>query len=123
MIHPSSRMKQEEELPELFQRYEFGRILGKGNFAVVKEAVDKTTGKKYAVKIIDKKKILLQPILKEAFEREVEILKAVKHVRTPASLLIFLTLDSPFSPLFQPAIISFNDYHDDEQNIYIFLDL
>jgi len=49
---------------------------------VVKLGIDKETGKKYAVKIIDKKKILLQPVLAEAFRREVEILKKVKHVST-----------------------------------------
>jgi len=52
----------------------------RGNFSTVKLGVDRDTGKKFAIKIIDKKKILLQPILAEAFRREVEILKKVHHV-------------------------------------------
>jgi len=75
--------KKHESVPEVMEKYQIGDTLGKGNFSVVKVAVDKYTGKKYAAKIIDKKKILLQPILKEAFEREVDILKKVKHVRPP----------------------------------------
>ena len=61
--------------------------LQRGNFSVVKLGIDKETGKRYAVKIIDKKKILLQPVLAEAFRREVEILKKVKHVSTRSPTL------------------------------------
>jgi len=90
-----------EDLVDDFSKYEISTILGRGNFAVVKLAIDKETGKKYAAKIIDKKKILMQPALAESFRREVEILKKIKH----------------------PGVISFIDYHEDETEIIIIMDL
>lgn len=36
-------------------QYQTGRTLGRGNFAVVKEAVHITTGKRFACKVISKK--------------------------------------------------------------------
>lgn len=37
-------------------RYKVGRILGDGNFAVVRECVERSTGREYALKIISKDK-------------------------------------------------------------------
>lgn len=37
-------------------RYKVGRMLGDGNFAVVRECVEHTTGREYALKIINKGK-------------------------------------------------------------------
>ena len=37
-------------------RYKVGRTLGDGNFAVVRECVEHTTGREYALKIINKGK-------------------------------------------------------------------
>lgn len=39
-------------------KYELGRILGEGNFGKVKFAKNIETGKPFAVKILEKKKIL-----------------------------------------------------------------
>lgn len=38
------------------ERYKVGRTLGDGNFAVVRECVEKSTGREYALKIISKDK-------------------------------------------------------------------
>ena len=38
------------------ERYKVGRTLGDGNFAVVRECVEHTTGREYALKIINKSK-------------------------------------------------------------------
>ena len=39
-------------------KYELGKTLGEGNFGKVKLAVDLRSGRRYAVKILDKTKIL-----------------------------------------------------------------
>lgn len=38
------------------ERYKVGRVLGDGNFAVVRECVERATGRVYALKIIGKDK-------------------------------------------------------------------
>lgn len=38
------------------ERYKVGRTLGDGNFAVVRECVERATGREYALKIISKDK-------------------------------------------------------------------
>ena len=38
------------------ERYKVGRALGDGNFAVVRECVERSTGREYALKIISKDK-------------------------------------------------------------------
>ncbi|EPY49848.1 CAMK/RAD53 protein kinase Cds1 [Schizosaccharomyces cryophilus OY26] len=63
-------------------RYEVLRTLGTGTFAVVKLAVDLESGECYAIKVINKKKILLTSSEKRAtemFQREIEILKTLHH--------------------------------------------
>lgn len=38
------------------ERYKVGRTLGDGNFAVVRECMERSTGREYALKIINKDK-------------------------------------------------------------------
>uniref|UniRef100_A0A8C1WMI3 Protein kinase domain-containing protein n=1 Tax=Cyprinus carpio TaxID=7962 RepID=A0A8C1WMI3_CYPCA len=38
------------------ERYKVGRMIGDGNFAVVRECVERSTGRAYALKIINKSK-------------------------------------------------------------------
>lgn len=38
------------------ERYKVGRTLGDGNFAVVRECVERSTGREYALKVISKNK-------------------------------------------------------------------
>ncbi|XP_036047164.1 serine/threonine-protein kinase DCLK2 isoform X5 [Onychomys torridus] len=40
----------------LLEKYRIGKVIGDGNFAVVKECMDRSTGKEFALKIIDKAK-------------------------------------------------------------------
>lgn len=42
--------------PYISERYKVGRMLGDGNFAVVRECVEHSTGREYALKIINKGK-------------------------------------------------------------------
>lgn len=38
------------------ERYNVGRTLGDGNFAIVRECVERSTGREYALKVISKNK-------------------------------------------------------------------
>ncbi|XP_036019201.1 serine/threonine-protein kinase DCLK2 isoform X3 [Mus musculus] len=60
----------------LLEKYRIGKVIGDGNFAVVKECVDRYTGKEFALKIIDKAKCCGKEHL---IENEVSILRRVKH--------------------------------------------
>ncbi|CAL8281037.1 unnamed protein product, partial [Arctogadus glacialis] len=58
------------------ERYKVGRTLGDGNFAVVRECVEHTTGREYALKIINKSKCRGK---EHMIQNEVSILRRVKH--------------------------------------------
>ncbi|XP_049625992.1 serine/threonine-protein kinase DCLK2 isoform X2 [Suncus etruscus] len=60
----------------LLGKYKIGKVIGDGNFAVVKECTDRSTGKEFALKIIDKAKCCGKEHL---IENEVSILRRVKH--------------------------------------------
>lgn len=74
--------------PKLVERYEESNegihkefsikdeVVGQGAFAVVKKAVERSTGKTYAVKIISKRKITGNP---DGVARELEILRRLDH--------------------------------------------
>ncbi|KAL2922306.1 CBL-interacting serine/threonine-protein kinase 1 [Bienertia sinuspersici] len=59
-------------------KYSLGRILGEGNFGKVKFAKNTQTGDSYAVKILEKKKILNLKIT-DQIKREIATLKLLKH--------------------------------------------
>uniref|UniRef100_A0A667XQ74 Serine/threonine-protein kinase DCLK2 n=1 Tax=Myripristis murdjan TaxID=586833 RepID=A0A667XQ74_9TELE len=58
------------------ERYKVGRTLGDGNFAVVRECVERSTGREYALKIINKGKCRGK---EHMVQNEVSILRRVKH--------------------------------------------
>ncbi|XP_054846556.1 serine/threonine-protein kinase DCLK2 isoform X1 [Eublepharis macularius] len=60
----------------ILEKYKVGKVIGDGNFAVVKECIERTTGKEFALKIIDKGKCCGKEHL---IENEVSILRRVKH--------------------------------------------
>ncbi|XP_024898597.1 serine/threonine-protein kinase DCLK2 isoform X11 [Pteropus alecto] len=64
------------ESSTLLEKYRIGKVIGDGNFAVVKECTDRSTGKEFALKIIDKAKCCGKEHL---IENEVSILRRVKH--------------------------------------------
>ncbi|XP_004369676.1 serine/threonine-protein kinase 33 isoform X1 [Trichechus manatus latirostris] len=57
--------------------YTFGRILGQGSFGMVIEAINKETETKWAIKKVNKEKAGSSAV--KLLEREVNILKSVKH--------------------------------------------
>lgn len=72
----STRGIEDKRLVE--QNYEIGKDLGDGNFAVVKECVHKVTGKKYALKVIDKAKTEGAKETK-MIENEVKTMRSLNH--------------------------------------------
>ncbi|MGH0135761.1 UNVERIFIED_CONTAM: hypothetical protein FKN15_055217 [Acipenser sinensis] len=60
----------------ILDKYKVGKVIGDGNFAVVKECIERSTGKEFALKIIDKAKCSGKEHL---IENEVAVLRRVKH--------------------------------------------
>ncbi|KAM4845811.1 serine/threonine-protein kinase 33 isoform 2-T11 [Thomomys bottae] len=71
---PHIRMENGSAIEEV---YTFGRVLGQGSFGMVIEATNKETGTKWAIKKINKEKAGSSTV--RLLEREVYILKSVKH--------------------------------------------
>nr|KAF6439154.1 serine/threonine kinase 33 [Molossus molossus] len=71
---PHIRMDNGAAIQEI---YTFGRILGKGSFGVVIEATNKETETKWAIKKVNKEKAGSSAV--KLLEREVDILKSVRH--------------------------------------------
>ncbi|XP_041797403.1 serine/threonine-protein kinase DCLK1b isoform X4 [Chelmon rostratus] len=69
-------------------RYKVGRTLGDGNFAVVRECVERSTGREYALKIISKDKCRGK---EHMIQSEVSILRRVKH---PNIVLLIEEMDT-----------------------------
>ncbi|XP_037325347.2 serine/threonine-protein kinase DCLK1-like isoform X1 [Pungitius pungitius] len=70
------------------ERYKVGRTLGDGNFAVVRECVERSTGREYALKIISKNKCKGK---EHMIQSEVSILRHVKH---PNIVLLIEEMDT-----------------------------
>ncbi|URE10216.1 cbl-interacting protein kinase [Musa troglodytarum] len=60
------------------QRYEVGRLLGKGTFAKVYYARNLRTSQSVAVKVIDKEKVLKVGLI-DQIKREISVMRLVKH--------------------------------------------
>ncbi|KAM9792466.1 serine/threonine-protein kinase DCLK2 [Neosynchiropus ocellatus] len=75
--------------PSIVQKYRIGKVIGDGNFAVVKECVESATGKEFALKIIDKAKCRGKEHL---IESEVSVLRKVKH---PNIIMLVEEVDTP----------------------------
>uniref|UniRef100_A0AAY4EYM3 Serine/threonine-protein kinase DCLK1 n=1 Tax=Denticeps clupeoides TaxID=299321 RepID=A0AAY4EYM3_9TELE len=70
------------------ERYKVGRTIGDGNFAVVRECVERSTGREYALKIINKSKCRGK---EHMIQNEVSILRRVKH---PNIVLLIEEMDT-----------------------------
>ena len=65
-------------LSEQITKYDIGKTIGRGAYAMVKIVTDKTTNEKYAAKIYNKSEIK-DKIRKKCVSNEIEILKKVSH--------------------------------------------
>ncbi|KAL1282162.1 hypothetical protein QQF64_000965, partial [Cirrhinus molitorella] len=73
----------------ILDKYKIGKVIGDGNFAVVKECIERATGKEFALKIIDKNKCRGKEHL---IENEVAVLRRVKH---PNIIMLIEEVDTP----------------------------
>jgi len=77
---PHTRIEEERQIEDI---YDFGEVLGKGSFGVVKEATHKATGRRWAIKAVNKEKVRkLKPLLiiSGANEMYVISLEIVRYV-------------------------------------------
>merc|ERR1712137_1088831 len=80
------------------EKYHVGDVLGRGAFSVVKEVTSKRSGRRYAVKIIDKKNVGQDM---QRLRVEIDILTRVKH----------------------PNIINLKEIMEDDDTLYIITEL
>merc|ERR1712137_687281 len=80
------------------EKYEVGEVLGRGAFSVVKQVTSKRSGRKYAVKIIDKQNVGQDM---QRLRIEIDILTRVKH----------------------PNIINLKEIMEDDETLYIVTEL
>ncbi|XP_070685243.1 serine/threonine-protein kinase DCLK1-like isoform X2 [Pempheris klunzingeri] len=89
---PGSEAEPVDDYPSvpasIAERYKVGRTLGDGNFAVVRECVERSTGREYALKIISKDKCRGK---EHMIQSEVSILRRVKH---PNIVLLIEEMDT-----------------------------
>uniref|UniRef100_A0A8C9QS82 Serine/threonine-protein kinase DCLK2 n=1 Tax=Scleropages formosus TaxID=113540 RepID=A0A8C9QS82_SCLFO len=89
---PGSEAEIMDEYPQvpayIAERYKVGRTIGDGNFAVVRECVERSTGREYALKIINKGKCRGK---EQMIQNEVSILRRVKH---PNIVLLIEEMDT-----------------------------
>jgi len=83
------------------QAYDMREVLGTGNFATVRLGVDRKTGQKYAIKVIDKKKMSITSKRKDSLMDEVNVLTKVHH----------------------DNIISIKEVFETQKNLYLVLEL
>lgn len=73
----SPTFKQQRDILESVGCYKVGKCLGRGNFATVRAAYHETVNAKVAMKIVDRRTLDTENIIK--IEREIEILQKLSH--------------------------------------------
>ncbi|TPX32921.1 hypothetical protein SmJEL517_g04100 [Synchytrium microbalum] len=101
IFHSSETSTSGTEEDSVNAKYDIKAALGRGNFSTVKLAVNKATGERCAVKIVDKKRIRFNSKALNAVGREIDILKSLDHIN----------------------IIKLRDSFDEQNVLYIVLDL
>nr|XP_033806399.1 serine/threonine-protein kinase DCLK1 isoform X1 [Geotrypetes seraphini] len=88
------------------ERYKVGRTIGDGNFAIVKECIERSTGREYALKIINKSKCRGK---EHMIQNEVSILRRVKH---PNIVLLIEEMDMPLELYLVMELVKGGDLFD-----------
>ena len=78
--------------PNLKTSYVLGRVIGDGNFAVVRLCRNTLTGTQYAMKIIDKSRCKSRTDTSITPENEVRIMRKLNH---PNIMMLILDYDTP----------------------------
>jgi 5'-AMP-activated protein kinase catalytic alpha subunit len=69
----------EEERNILFEKYEMGRLLGKGTFAKVYYGKEMVSGESVAIKVINKDQVVKKEGMMEQIKREISVMRLVRH--------------------------------------------
>ncbi|CAL8363969.1 unnamed protein product [Merluccius merluccius] len=75
--------------PSMAERYRIGRTLGGGAFAVVRECVERSTGREFALKVVNKDRCIGK---EHMVQSELSILRRIKH---PNIVLLIEEMDAP----------------------------
>jgi predicted Ser/Thr protein kinase len=78
-----------DQKAQMEARYTVGAQIGQGGFSVVYEGMEKSTGKKVAIKVIDKKKQDAGQL--KLLEREITIMQKLKHPNIVGLVDVFTT--------------------------------
>ena len=78
LIKKFSNNSEDEIGRQKLEKYEIGKTIGKGEYAVVKIGINKTTNKKYALKIYEKGKLDIS-FRKTCVNSEIEVLYLINH--------------------------------------------
>jgi serine/threonine protein kinase len=91
IVQDASNVNKSSQFCEKITDYVLGKEIGKGAYAVVKQAIHKPSGKKLAVKIYEKFK-LMDPARKGAVKKEIQILKQLNHQKV---VKLYEVIDGP----------------------------
>lgn len=92
MVFPEDKITSSRtNLSDKVSDYLIGKEIGKGAYAVVKQAVHKQSGTKLAIKIYEKFK-LMDPARKSAVKREIQVLRQLDH---PNIVRLYEVIDNP----------------------------
>ncbi len=91
IIEEKTSARNKSEFGDKINDYMIGKEIGKGAYAVVKQAVHKQTGTKLAIKIYEKFK-LMDPARKNAVKREIQVLKQLDHSNV---VKLYEVIDNP----------------------------
>jgi phosphorylase kinase gamma subunit len=73
MTYETDELPDREKAREFYSKYEPKEVLGKGISSVVRRCVEKSTGKEYAVKIVE----YSGPEFQESTLREIQIMRSI----------------------------------------------
>ncbi|XP_051992924.1 serine/threonine-protein kinase DCLK2-like isoform X5 [Xyrauchen texanus] len=105
-VSPEVNGNQNIAASTVLDKYKIGKVIGDGNFAVVKECVERSTGKEFALKIIDKNKCRGKEHL---IENEVAVLRRVKH---PNIIMLIEEVDTPIELCLVMELVKGGDLFD-----------
>jgi serine/threonine protein kinase len=71
--------KKEGPPPLLMDRYQMGKLLGKGSFAKVYQARNVASGEEVAIKIMDKEHLAKSGVAQEQIMSEIDVMRRVRH--------------------------------------------
>ena len=111
-ISNEQHLEEEKERKKL-EKYEIGDIIGEGSYALVREAKNKITNEKYAMKIYEKNKLDFS-FRKNCIKNEIEVLYLIDH-KNIAKILEDINTNNQIIIVQELVLgISLKDYYDNK---------